>query len=181
MNTGSAIHVLCSQCGLCCNGVLFADVRLQPGEDVDGFRVLGLPVRRRGKICVFSQPCAALKPNGQCGVYEDRPGMCRQFECGVLKRLTSGRLEEAEALSLIRRTRKLVAGVQSLLEACGNSDAGKPLTKRYQKIMRQPIDLSAGDEAGDRRGELMLAVHALMETVHEHFLQEWSDHHKRPA
>ena len=37
--------------------------------------------------------------------------------------------------------------------------------------MRQPINLASSDEAGDLRGELMMAVHELMELVQKHFLQ----------
>ncbi len=36
---------LCLQCGLCCNGVLFKDVELQPGDDATNLRALGLPIR----------------------------------------------------------------------------------------------------------------------------------------
>ena len=76
---------LCLQCGLCCNGVLFADVKLRPADDPERLKAGGLPVRGKGKNLGFAQPCAALQPDGKCCVYQDRPAMCRQFECGVLK------------------------------------------------------------------------------------------------
>src|SRR5437879_4693777 len=47
---------LCLECGLCCNGVIFADVRLQAGEDATALRNLGLSVSRNK----FSQPCSAF-------------------------------------------------------------------------------------------------------------------------
>ena len=163
---------LCLQCGLCCNGVLFADVKLQPADDPDRLKAGGVPVRKQGPSYRFAQPCAALQPDGKCCVYRDRPTMCRQFECGVLKEVQQGSLAEAEALRLIRRVQKLAARVTRLLEASGDHDAHRPLTKRYQSVMRQPIDLSGGDEAGDRRGELMLAVQQLMELVQQRFLRD---------
>lgn len=168
---GSAAHRLCLACGLCCNGVLFADVRLAPGGAVEPLQAAGIPVRQRAKTCGFSQPCVALQANGACAVYADRPSMCRQFECGLLKDVAAGELSEAGALRQIRRAQTLADKVRSLLAASGNHQDHRPLTKRYQAVMRQPIALADGDEAGDRRGELMLAVHELMALLHARFLR----------
>jgi len=89
----------------------------------------------------------------------------------VLKAVLAGQLTDAEALRVIRRAQKLARKVAGLLEQAGNSDRQRPLTKRYQSVMRQPIDLSAGDAAGDLRGELMLTVQALMDLLHQRFLR----------
>jgi hypothetical protein len=97
--------------------------------------------------------------------------MCRDFECGVLKEVQAGRLTDSEALRVIRRAQRLARKVAVLLEQAGNLDRHRPLTKRYQAVMRQPIDLSAGDAAGDLRGELMLTVHELMELSHQRCLR----------
>jgi uncharacterized protein len=167
---GSAANRLCLACGLCCNGVLFADVRLAPGEASEALQAAGITLRRRANTCGFSQPCVALQANGACAVYADRPSMCRQFECGVLKDVAAGELSEAGALRQIRRAQKLAEKVRTLLVASGNHEDHRPLTKRYQAVMRQPIALADGDEAGDRRGELMLAVHELMALLHARFL-----------
>jgi len=167
----SAANSLCPACGLCCNGVLFADVKLAPGDDAAWLTSHGLPVRQRGRSCSFSQPCAGLQADGRCRIYVDRPQMCRDFECGVLKEVLAGRLTDSEALRVIRRAQRLARKVAVLLEQAGNSDRHQPLTKRYQAVMRQPIDLSAGDEAGDLRGALMLTVHELMDLLHQRFLR----------
>ncbi len=168
---GSAAHRLCLACGLCCNGVLFADVRLAPDDAIEPLQAAGIPVRQRAKSCRFSQPCVALQANGACAVYADRPAMCRQFECGVLKDVAAGELSEAGALRQIRRAQTLAERVRTLFAASGNHQDHRPLTKRYQTVMRQPIALADGDEAGDRRGELMLAVHELMALLHARFLR----------
>jgi hypothetical protein len=162
---------LCASCGLCCNGVLFADVKLGSKDAVTVLADHGLPIRRRGGRCAFDQPCVALQVDGHCGVYADRPGMCRAFECGVLQQMLTGQVSETEALHVIGQAQKLARKVGGLLERSGNLDIHRPLARRYQAVMRQPIDLAAGDEAGDLRGELMLAVHALMELLHQRFLR----------
>lgn len=170
-SAGSAAHRLCLACGLCCNGVLFADVRLAPGDAIEALKAAGIPIRRRAKTCGFGQPCVALQASGACAVYADRPSMCRQFECSLLKNVAAGELSEAGALRQIRRAQTLADKVRSLLAASGNHQDHRPLTKRYQTVMRQPIALADGDEAGDRRGELMLAVHELMALLNARFLR----------
>ncbi|HAV64876.1 MAG TPA: hypothetical protein DCY13_21215 [Verrucomicrobiales bacterium] len=95
--------------------------------------------------------------------------MCRRFECGVLREVSAGSLSEAAALRIIARTRKLAEKVGRLLRLLGDHDESRPLTRRYQSVMRTPIDL-ADPEAGDHRGELMMAVHELMELAQGRFL-----------
>lgn len=170
LNSIAAVHAFCPQCGLCCNGVLFADVRLRPDEDANFFKRAGLSIRRRGKKCGFSQPCKALHADGRCGIYENRPAMCRQFECGVLQELVTGRMTEEDALREIRKAKRLAGKVSSLLENSGDRETHQPLTRRYQNVMRQPIDLN-DEDGSDRRGALMLAVHELMEFLQQRFLR----------
>ena len=45
MNPPDAINRLCLACGLCCNGVLFRDVELQDGDDLEALQKLGLTIR----------------------------------------------------------------------------------------------------------------------------------------
>src|ERR1044072_8585151 len=87
------VNTLCRACALCCNGVLFADVRLQAGDDVARLTELGVPLKRRGAVARFSQPCACL--DGKlCRIYADRPARCRTFECRLLKRALAGDVTE---------------------------------------------------------------------------------------
>ena len=50
---------LCLLCGLCCSGVLFKDVELQPGDNAEKLAGLGLPLKRSGRHEGVSTP-----PNG---------------------------------------------------------------------------------------------------------------------
>lgn len=101
--------------------------------------------------------------------------MCRTFECGVLRQVSAGTLTEAAARKHIRKARKLADGALALLRETGNHEEERPLTKRFQTVMREPID-QANRGASDRRGRLMLAFHDLMELVHARFLKESTDH-----
>ena len=42
--TPSLTDTLCTRCGLCCNGSLFADVELAPSDDSATLEVLGLAI-----------------------------------------------------------------------------------------------------------------------------------------
>ena len=73
------------ECGLCCNGVIFADVQLEPEDDAQLLQSLGLKfaLNRKSQIVKrkFLQPCTAFA-GCQCNIYSDRPRhYCRQFEC----------------------------------------------------------------------------------------------------
>lgn len=168
--TESAIARLCPKCQMCCNGVLFADVELEPLDSRDHLKELGVKLRRKGRKSCFNQPCAQLQSDGLCQIYSDRPTMCAGFECGVLLRLASGEWTEAQAIAKIRKARKLENKVRRLLKQLGNSDEDLALTKRYQQIMMAPIDCAANEELIEARGDLMLTVQELMNLASRDFL-----------
>jgi Fe-S-cluster containining protein len=103
---------LCTQCGLCCDGSLFADVELASRREALRVELLGVEVEDEELLLV--QPCSALV-NQRCSVYQFRPGCCRTFECGVLQRVKNGLLEIDEAQKQIGETLRLVAWTKKLL------------------------------------------------------------------
>jgi hypothetical protein len=166
----NGVAQLCPNCGLCCNGVLFADVELQPGDDAGRLVELGLALKKKGKKHAFVQPCACFDGK-HCNIYGDRPSRCRAFECGILKRVQSGDLVTKAALKQIAETLQLVEKVRRLLRSLGQEDEHLALTHRYKRVMAAPIDLSAGEGGSELRGELMLAVNDLMQTLQRDFLK----------
>jgi len=165
----NGIEQLCPNCGLCCNGALFADVELQQGDDPGRLFRLGLPVKRKGTKRAFAQPCRCF--DGRlCGIYESRPQRCRTFECGLLQRVQSGAMPADAALKRIAAAKALVEKTRRLLRQLGDDDDQSALARRYSRMMARPIDLSAGEEIGETRGQLMLAVNDLMRLLQEEFL-----------
>src|SRR5438128_1586741 len=69
---------LCTQCGLCCDGSLFADVELAGGNETSALEVLGLNVEDAEDDIhgLLLQPCGALKEK-RCSIYAHRPNCCR--------------------------------------------------------------------------------------------------------
>lgn len=161
-----AVAQLCPECALCCNGVLFKDVELQPGDDAKKLESLGLPISesktRNSKIanCKFPQPCAALD-GCRCRIYADRPVRCRQFECALLKSVQAGETEEAVALRVIRSTRQRADQVRALLRETGDVDEALALSLRFKRTRRR-FEASPPDDArAEMFSRLTLAVHDL--------------------
>ena len=169
-NSNTGIDQLCPNCGLCCNGVLFADVELRVGDDAGRLAELGLSLTKKGRQLAFAQPCACF--DGKlCTIYTNRPKRCRTFECGLLKRVQADELDAAVALKTISKTKRQVEKVRGLLRQLGQNDERLAMTKRYAAAMSAPIDLSDHETDSERRGELMLAVDDLMRQLQRDFLK----------
>lgn len=169
---------LCLSCGMCCDGSIFADVKLLPGENADRLLSLGIPLQpqipRGRKTLVsagtrwrFTQPCAALE-GCRCRVYASRPQDRRQFECGLLKRLLSGDVDYARAERLVRLARRRIETIDKLLRSLGQTD-DKALASRFRDLTHR-LERSQPDFQTARRfGRLTVAFHKLNRLLQEHF------------
>jgi hypothetical protein len=154
---------LCPACGLCCNGVIFANVGLRPGDDAARLRSLGLPVctpHSKLRPPHLAQPCAAFDGCG-CRVYADRPQYCRDFECVLLKSVQAGRTEPAAALRIIRTARDRADKVRLLLRALGDTDEHLPLSARFRRTGKLMKERDLEEATADLYAQLTLAVHDL--------------------
>jgi Fe-S-cluster containining protein len=164
MNTNEptdAVSQLCPKCGLCCNGVLFADVELRKGDDAKRLAGLGLSLEKKGRHQAFIQPCAGFDGR-RCRIYTDRPKRCRTFECGLLKRVQAGELGAGAALKTIVQAKRQAEKVCKLLRCAGSDDERLALSQRYVQAMSEPVDLSAGKASAGLPGKLMTAYRDLM-------------------
>lgn len=156
---------LCLSCGLCCNGVIFADVQLQRGDNSAKLRALGALKANTKK---FPQPCT-MHDGCRCAIYSERPQYCREFECLLLKNTQGGRVTEAEALRTIKLARKNAARVADLLEQLGDHDSTKALSKRFQAMRRKLETSIVTPEDAELFGLLTVAVHELNMVLSEQF------------
>jgi uncharacterized protein len=150
---------LCLQCGLCCNGVIFARGELQPGDDVARLRELGLRLKN-ARTNKFAQPCSALE-GCRCKIYTERPDYCRKFECALLQRVNAGEVDIAAAEKLVRTAKRRADKVLHLLRQLGDQNEGLPVGLRFKKVMRQIEQRECSPEAATLCGELTLAMHQL--------------------
>lgn len=163
-----SVEALCPQCGLCCDGSLFADVKLLKADGRQRLASLGVPVRQWGGHSSFVQPCSSFD-GSFCRIYADRPSRCRGFECLVLQRVAAGKLPVTTGLARIRRARRLAKRVRSLLQRITGKPVVLPLTQAYRKAMEQPLEMTGS--GANWRGRLMLAMDELMTCLHRDFLE----------
>ena len=165
----NGIEQLCPKCGLCCNGVLFADVELRKGDDARRLAELGLSLKKKGRLRAFAQPCAGF--DGKlCRIYAARPVRCRTFECGLLKRVQAGELGAEAALETIAQAKRQVEKVCELLRRTGSDDGQLALSQRYAQAMSGPVDLSGGKASAGLPGKLMTIYRDLMQVLQRDFL-----------
>ncbi len=167
-SSGSTAEDLCLACGLCCNGVLFADVKLQPDDDAGQLEALDLPLSKGAGAVRCSQPCAAYD-GYRCGVYAHRPRYCREFECLLLKSTKTGRTSSEAASRVIRTARERADRVRSLLLVLGDTNEHLSLSKRYRRTVKRLEKVSFDEVTAERYGELTLAVHDLNLLLSEAF------------
>ncbi len=106
--------MLCTRCGMCCNGSFLADVELRGRAEAERLEAMGLEIEENDEGgWLLVQPCRALKRTW-CSVYAHRPECCQTFECRLLQgvRLGTVSLEQAqeriaEAKERLERVRRL--------------------------------------------------------------------------
>jgi hypothetical protein len=103
----SLTDTLCTRCGLCCDGSLFADVELAGRVEATRLEVLGLEIDDDAEETLLLQPCLALQGT-RCGIYALRPECCRTFECRLLQEVRRGTVGVERASLRIARTRRRI-------------------------------------------------------------------------
>jgi Fe-S-cluster containining protein len=148
--------------------VIFANVKLQEGDDSVRLRSLGMPLSgmRQPRL---SQPCAALDDGCRCRIYSERPRYCREFECLLLKKVNTGEIEKAAALRKIQMARRCAARVSKLLGLLGDDREQVALNERFKKTVKRLEQTPLDDKTVRVYGELTLAVHELNVVLSQHF------------
>lgn len=106
-----SLSALCLECGLCCDGTLFRQVKISPAER-DELVALGIGVGQKSKHDVMWLPCGKLAGKC-CTIYEARPGGCRRFVCTLGQRLVDDTLTLDEARGHVR---EMLAALAALRE-----------------------------------------------------------------
>lgn len=156
----SSSERLCGACGMCCDGVLFHSVELQPGENPRQLSSLGFKLRRKKGVEFFLQPCSAHREqNGACSctIYAQRPARCRLFNCRQILAVEAGYVPEEDALEKIRNARAQVARVNELIARLGESNPARSLAHRAANA----LTLAEGAERTGLHDELDAAMRGL--------------------
>ena len=111
----SLIDTLCTRCGLCCDGSLFADVELASDDEATALEVMGLEIEDSDDDDggLLLQPCGALKGK-RCSIYPYRPDCCQTFECRLLQGVKRGTVGVERASQRIAEALKRIKHVKEL-------------------------------------------------------------------
>src|SRR3989442_1734862 len=109
----SLTDTLCTRCGLCCDGSLFADVELANTDEASALEVMGLEIddADEDEGGLLLQPCRALKGR-RCSIYPHRPGCCRTFECRLLQEVKRGAVSIEQAKEKIAEALKRIERIK---------------------------------------------------------------------
>jgi len=131
----SLTSTLCTQCGMCCDGTLFADVELVGKAEAKRLEIMGLEVEENERGAgLLSQPCPALKGT-RCGIYAHRPQCCRTFECQLLQDVRLGAVTVERGAERIAEARRRIQRVKGLLAEFGGTDTHLPLKERCAETL----------------------------------------------
>jgi len=172
------IKGLCLSCAICCNGVLFADVRIPQPAQARALCRAGLAVRRSRRsdaTPALPQPCPALRPDNQCAFYHLRPARCREFECALLQKLISGAVDLPEARRIVAMTLENAGQVRQGLRALEETHEEWPLARRFRRVKRSFARREITEQAAATYADLTLDVHRLNMTLRHHFYPEPKD------
>jgi Fe-S-cluster containining protein len=163
----SLTDTLCTRCGLCCDGTLFADVELSGRREATKLEILGLEIDDDAERPLLVQPCAALRDR-RCRVYAHRPGCCRTFECQLLRDARGGTVDVGLATERIAEALARVARVEALLETLGRRDVRLPLRERCAEALG--VDASGDAGLNLANAELGAAMAEVDEALRRSFL-----------
>jgi len=159
---------LCTNCGLCCDGTLFADVELVGQAELARLEIMGIEIENEGRnIGLLSQPCAALRGT-RCGIYAHRPKCCRVFQCRLLQNAERGAVTVERALEQIADAREQIQQVRVMLRRLGNRDEDLPIKERCEETLA--AGGGAASEMTKNRADLEVAMVTLEKTIWNTFL-----------
>lgn len=161
-------EALCTRCGLCCDGTLFADVELAGPAEAAHIETLGVEIDDGESRALLVQPCAALCGT-RCTIYPGRPRACRTFECRLLADLGAGRVGLAAARARVTRARGTVRRLEAWLPAT-RGRAALPLRERVAEWLAS--DAVQAPTGASRRRRVVFAMRALDRFVRRHFLPD---------
>lgn len=166
----SLTETLCTRCGLCCDGSLFADVELAGRAEATRLEAMGMEIEdddRNGALLL--QPCVALQGK-RCAIYEHRPECCRTFECRLLQDVRGGAVDVERAKEQIAEALKRIERVRDLMAQLGQHDWRLPLRESCAEALAKDGD--SDPKVNRRRAELEAAMSNVEELIRKTFLAD---------
>jgi hypothetical protein len=159
---------LCMACGLCCDGTLFGQTNLSPQDDTAALSAWGVgsdPTKP-----ALKQPCVAYR-NCACSIYPDRPRVCRQFRCALLRQLRENKISQGDALDVVRKAITLRDNVKQQMRAMFSEDHCN--FDEFTLRLRSKWKDANSAEAKESVSVVFQSFAALWFYICRHFSAEW--------
>ncbi len=157
---------LCTKCGVCCDGTFFDEAMIQPSDLNPVTEKLDL-LRKDGKIKI-KLPCSH-HINYRCTIYEQRPWVCRAYECKLLKECKQGKVDEGEAIEVINTLKSAVEEIDEILEKAGIPKGRLGVHKRITALEEQSLTEMTLTEYRKANGPLLIKYRLLQKLLTERF------------
>lgn len=163
--------ILCTACGLCCDGTLLADVELGGKDDLVALEILGLEIEDPDEEHdgLLLLPCGALRGT-RCSIYAHRPECCRTFECRLLQQAGRGLVTVEQAMLTINDAVARVARVRSLVDLLDPGQDKLSLKERSLEALANSEANSVDTGVRRTRGQLESDMQTLEDILRERFL-----------
>lgn len=167
----SLTDILCTRCGLCCDGSLFADVELASRDEASVLEVMGLEIEDTDEDDggLLLQPCRALQGK-RCSIYPHRPECCRTFECRLLLEVKHGVVGVERAKAKIAEALKRIERVKELIVQLGPGQERLPLKDRCVEALARSEEVATNPERKRKRAELQVAMSSVEDLIRQTFL-----------
>src|ERR1035441_678768 len=167
----SLTDTLCTLCGLCCDGSLFADVELANGDEASALEVMGLEIEDADEDdgLLLVQPCGALKGR-RCSIYPHRPDCCRTFKCRLLQEAERGMVAVERAKEKIAEALKRIERLKELVVQLGTGTERLPLKERCVEALTLSEATAANPAMKRECSELQAAMPSVERLIQATFL-----------
>jgi hypothetical protein len=130
-------QTICITCGFCCDGTLFDQAALQPGEKGDLPRYMEESYFKNEKGEYFRLPCGYF--DEKCSIYEHKKAhVCSAFRCQLLKDFSKKKITQANAKKLVKNAmaqrKEILALSEKLLRSPEKIPFRKLLLELHKKI-----------------------------------------------
>ncbi len=122
-----AASTLCLACGMCCDGSLFSFVAIS-SDEARVLRAKNVEVREEAGRHRLPQRCPALDGTA-CRVYEQRPFVCRRFDCLLVRAVKEKEAPLDEALALVAEAHARLGRLDGLLPKRNPGDPSGPVLR----------------------------------------------------
>jgi hypothetical protein len=144
---------ICLACGFCCDGTLFDNARLQPGEWGTLPELIEANYLKSGEKEYFRLPCPYF--NGKCTIYnKKKAGICSLYRCQLLTDIANKSISQDEALNIIHNVKMLKKEITSLTRHIPKISDNMP----FREILSILYDLNTKEDVPEIAGQLINIV-----------------------